>query len=57
MPKVKSMNDLINIDTDIYKAKSDENKVKQSIFEGKNDKKKKQPKKKTTKKNLHIINK
>ena len=50
MPKIKSMNDLINIDNDIYKAKADEKKVKQSIFEGKNDKKKKEPKKKTNKK-------
>jgi hypothetical protein len=50
MPKIKSMNNLINIDDEIYKAQSDEKKVKQSIFEGKNDKKKKEPKKKITKK-------
>jgi len=46
MPKkAKQMNDLINIDDDMIKVNKDEKKVKQTIFEGKDNKKPK-PKKK-----------
>ena len=45
MPKVKNMNNLINVDDDILKSDEDSKKVKQNIFEGKQTKKPKQNKK------------
>tara|TARA_R110001632_G_scaffold208214_1_gene332551 strand:- start:471 stop:626 length:156 start_codon:yes stop_codon:yes gene_type:complete len=49
MPKVKNMNNLINVDDDILKSDEDSKKVKQNIFEGKQTKKP-VPKKKTNNK-------
>lgn len=48
---IKNMNDLINIDEDIYKSKKNESKISQTIFEGKKETKKVVVKKKPNTKN------